>query len=582
MKNISFFLQVVRPALLASFLVGGTIPIWADVKLPAIFGDHMVLQQDGKIPVWGTAAPGEEVKVTVGTNSASATADQDGHWRVDLAPLSSTSTPTLMTVAGKNTLTFQDVLVGEVWLASGQSNMEFGVGGVLNAKDVIAAANHPLIRLFHVGNTPGIIPKSDVTGKWEICTPETVPGFSAVAYLFGVELQNKYNRPVGLIESSWGGTPAQTWISLEVLKTIPSEAGGVDQMQKMRDAFPKDAAAQTALVADYQAKLKDWQTNVDAPYQDIIKKWQADTDAAKAAGQPLPPRPNESANRPQSPDGEGGQPSVLFSGMIAPLIPYALKGALWYQGESNAGGDGQGYDTLLEALITDWRTRWAQGDFTFLIVQIANNDPRYPYPVDSGWAGVRAGEEKTVQTLPKTALASAIDLGCALNIHPPDKQDVAKRLAVAAQHVTYGENVVCTGPTFASMIVDGNKVRIKYTDIGTGLTIGTSPWYSGEYPRTTTTELVGFAVAGDDKKWSWAKAQISGDDVVVSSDQVPNPVAVRYGWANNPEVNLYNKEGFPAIPFKTDTWPFVAPSGPPPPPPPPPAPPAPPPSPQAH
>ncbi len=555
-------------ALLALLLAAETIQLRADVKLPAIFGDHMVLQQDGKIPVWGTAAPGEEIKVTVGSNSATATAAQDGKWRVDLPSLAASSMPVTLTVAGKNTVTFQDVLVGDVWLASGQSNMEFSTGGVLDAKDVIAAANKPLIRLFHVVNTPGIIPKSDVTGKWELCTPETVPNFSAVAYLFGVELQNKYNRPIGLIESAWGGTPAQTWISLDALKTIPSEAGDVANMQKMVDAFPKDPTGQAAVMADYHAKLDEWQTKVHAPFQALFDKWLPLANAAKAANQPEPPgRPQESAPRPQSPDGEGGQPSVLFNGQIAPLIPYAIKGAIWYQGESNAGGWGDGYDTLLKTLITDWRTRWAEGDFPFLIVQIANNDPRYPFPTDSGWAGVRAGQEKVVQTVPKTGLASTIDLGCALNIHPPDKQDVAKRLALVAQHVAYGEPVVCNGPTFAKMTTNGSEIRIDYTDIGTGLTIGKSPWYSKEYPPTSTTELVGFAVAGDDKKWQWAKARIDGDGVVVSSDQVPKPVAVRYGWATNPEVNLYNKEGLPAVPFKSDDWPFVAPPGPPPPPP---------------
>jgi sialate O-acetylesterase len=537
----------------------------ADVKLPAIFGDHMVLQQDGKIPVWGTAASGENVKVTVGTSEGQATADADGHWRVDLPALPTNATGLTMTVAGKNTVTFQDVLVGEVWLASGQSNMELHLGelkgrpNVVNMDDIIAQAANPQIRLFVVDHQPGIIPKTDVQGTWKVCTPESASAFSAVGYFFGKDLQDALKRPVGLIGSYWGGTPIQTWTSYDALKADKLTATQTDGLEKRKSDFPKDAAAQTALLADYHAKVDDWQKNIDAPYQDVIRKWQKDVETAKAAGQPEPPRPNESANRPQSPDGEGGEPTTLFNGMINPLIPYAIKGAIWYQGESNAGGWGDGYDTMLASMITDWRTRWNEGDFTFLIVQIANIDNRYPMPTDSGWAGVRGGEAKVSQTLPKTGLATAVDLGEAHNIHPVDKFDVGKRLAAEAERIAYGQNIVSSGPVFSGMTVEGNKARIKFKDIGSGLVIGKSPRDPKDFPLPSTTEIVGFAIAGDDKKWSWAKAVINGNDVVVSSDQVPNPTAVRYGWAQNPEINLYNKDGYPAIPFRTDDWPFVNP-----------------------
>jgi sialate O-acetylesterase len=539
--------------------------LYADVKLPAIFGDHMVLQQDGKIPVWGTAAPAENVKVTVGASEGQATADADGHWRVDLPALPANVTGVTLTVTGKNTVTFQDVLVGEVWLASGQSNMELHLGelkgrpNVVNMDDIIAQAANPQIRLFIVNREPGILPKNDVKGTWKVCTPESASAFSAVGYLFGKDLQESLKRPVGLIGAYWGGTAIQAWISYDALKADPLTTKQADGLDKQRADFPKDAAAQAALMADYHAKLADWQKNVDLPYRAVIQKWKQDADAAKAAGQPVPPQPQESSNRPLSPDGEGGDPTTLFNGMINPLIPYAIKGAIWYQGESNAGGWGDGYDTMLASMITDWRTRWNEGDFTFLIVQIANIDNRYPMPTDSGWAGVRGGEAKVSQTLPKTGLATAVDLGEAHNIHPVDKFDVGQRLAAEAERIAYGQNIVSSGPVFTGMTIEGSKAHIKYKDIGSGLVIGKPPHDFKDFSPSSTTEIVGFAIAGDDKKWSWAKAIIDGNDVVVSSDQVPNPTAVRYGWAQNPEISLYNKDGYPAIPFRTDDWPFVNP-----------------------
>ena len=553
-------------------LVSGALALWmagasaalADVKMPAIFGDHMVLQQDGKIPVWGTAEPGESVKVTVGSGAAEAKADTDGRWRVELAALPSSSAATTMTITGKNSITYQDVLIGDVWLASGQSNMEYAVNGLpasgpVTAKQALERAANPQVRLFLVARQTGIFPKTDFQGKWEVCSPDTAGKFSAIAYFFGLELQSDLKRPIGLIGSYWGGTPAQTWTSLEALKSVPSEAGGVAQVQKQRDAYPRDPAAQAALMADFQAQLKSWQTNVDIPFQAVFKKWQEEAQIARAAGKPEPPRPNESSNHPNSPEGETFQPAILYDGMIAPLIPYAIKGAIWYQGESNAGGWGEGYDALLEALITDWRSRWGQGDFPFLIVGLANIDDRFPVPTDSGWAGVRDGQAKTAQKLPNTGLALALDIGAAHNIHPPDKLDVARRLVASAKHIAYGQDIVSSGPRFAGMTAEGDKVRLKYEDVGSGLAIGTAPWFSDDYPKPSSTELVGYAVAGEDKKWTWARARIEGQEVVVWSDQAPKPVAVRYGWANNPEVNLYNKEGFPAVPFRTDDWPFVPP-----------------------
>ena len=549
-----------RLTLLAfGFLIAVPLASRAEVKLPAIFGDHMVLQQDGKIPVWGWADAGEKVKVRIGSDSAEATADADGKWRVDLAALPTNAAGQAMTVTGKNTLTFQDVLVGDVWLASGQSNMELKMSQDDMSKPAIATATHPQIRLFLVARAPGIIPKSELQGTWMVCSPETVADFSAVAYFFGQNLQESLKRPIGLIGSYWGGTFIQSWIGIESLRANPETANGAGNVQKRKDAFPKDPAAQKKLMADYKVTLENWQTNVGTPYQVLDKKWYQDSDAARAAHQPPPPRPVLSQPHPNSPDGEPWEYTVLFNGMINPLIPYAIKGMIWYQGESNSDGR-EDYGNMLKSLITDWRGRWNEGDFPFLVVQLPNYGPRLPNLLpDAYWTHLREGQARASRDLPNVGLSINIDLGDG-NIHPPDKLDVGKRLAAVAKHVAYGQDLVYTGPTYDSMKVEGNKIRIKYKNTGSGLAIGTAPWFTKEYAPPPTTELVGFTIAGADKNWVKAKATIEGTDVLVSSDQVPNPAAVRYAWEANPETNLYNKEGFAAAPFRTDDWPYIPPT----------------------
>jgi sialate O-acetylesterase len=535
----------------------------AAVKLPAIFGDHMVLQQDGKIPVWGTADPGENVKVTIGASQAEGQADANGKWRVDLPPLATNATGQTLTVTGKNTLTFQDVLIGDVWLASGQSNMEFQLREALNAQQAIPQATNPELRLFVVAHQPGIEPKTDIQGSWMVCTPQTATTFSAVAYFFGQNLQQALHRPIGLVGSYWGGTHIETWISFDKLQTVPSAAPTLANVQKQRDAFPKDPAGQAAVMADFNARLLNWRTKIIPDYVAAVKKWQADDAAAKTAGKPEPPHPILSENQPQSPDGEGGEATALFNGMIAPLIPFAMKGVIWYQGESNSENGGGVYSVLLQDLISDWRSRWNEGDFPFLIVQLANFDPGQIDPVDSGAARVREAQFQTVQKDPHTGLAVTLDLGNG-NIHPPDKFDMGNRLAATALHVAYGQDVPYAGPSFAGMSFEGAKVRIKFKDVGTGLVVETPPVISNPAPPPPPTHLVGFAIAGADRKWFWADATIDGNQVIVSSPAVSAPVAVRYGWANTILVNLANKEGFPAAPFRTDDWPYVQPPPPPP------------------
>jgi sialate O-acetylesterase len=537
----------------------------ADVKMPAIFSDHMVLQQDGNIPVWGWADPGEAVAVTLGDDTAKTTADGGGKWSVSLEPVKTTARPQTLTIQGKNTLTINDVLVGDVWVCSGQSNMEFDLGGEYKgrksfggASDVataLPAANDPQMRLFLVTHKIALDPQTDVVGKWQVCTPDSAAFFSAVGYFFGRELRHTLNRPIGLIGTYWGGTPAQSWTSLSGLQQDPPFTNYVSHYQQIQAGYAKAKDAYPAAVAAYKAKLADWNAKVGPVYNLQLKQWADDAKKAADAGQPPPPRPVPSEPMPKpptGPDGGPGTPTVLFNGMIAPIIPYGIKGAIWYQGEANAG-NGPEYATLFPRMISDWRSRWNEGDFPFLYVQLAAFMKAQAAPSEGGWALLREAQLKTL-AVPNTGMAVAIDIGNGADIHPKDKHDVGLRLALAAKHVAYGQDLVYSGPIYDSMKVEGNKVRLSFKDTGTGLKMGTPPWTASGIPAPAPTELTGFAIAGADRKWVWARAEIDGNDVVVSSDQVGSPVAVRYGWANNPPCNLYNNEGLPASPFRTDDW----------------------------
>jgi sialate O-acetylesterase len=535
-------------AMAAAFLASvGPLP--ANVKLPAIFGDHMVLQQGTKLPVWGTADAGEPVTVTVGSESAQATTAADGSWRVDLAPLPSNSTAVTMTVTGKNSVTFSDVLVGEVWVCSGQSNMEFPMLYTQNAGVDMAKANDPALRIFWVGKKTALDPVSDVDGKWVLTTPDTVKHFSAVAYFFGRDLRANLNCPVGLIGSYWGGTPAQAWTSLPGLEKEPTLKAYIDQSNQIRAAYPQASAAYPGKLAAYNADLIKWNATGAKVYTQSLNDWKKAADQAAAAHQATPPMPSRPPGMPQppiTPEGGPGAPATLFNGMIAPLIPYAFKGVIWYQGESNAGRPFE-YRLLFSRMITDWREKWGEGDFPFLFVQLA----RFKAGPGQTWPFIREAQLQTL-SLPSTGMASAVDVGNPLNIHPVDKMDVGDRLALAARHVAYGQNLVYSGPIFSAMKVQGNAIQVDFTQTGGGLIIGQAPWVPTGIEPLPTTSLLGFVIAGSDYKWVPADATIQGNSVMVSSPQVSNPVAVRYAWANAPEANLYNKEGLPASPFRTD------------------------------
>jgi sialate O-acetylesterase len=485
----------------------------AKVTLPALFSDHMVLQADNQVPVWGWADGGEEVMVAVVGQTKTAKADPSGKWTVKLDPLKTGEALTL-TVKGSNSITIQDVLVGEVWLCSGQSNMQMTVNGAKDAANEKAAANFPKIRMFREASSAAVMPQDHCKGTWQVCSPETVGRFSATGYFFGRAIHKELGVPVGLINSSVGGTPIEAWTSLEAQRNEPG----------LKPIFERWDPAQA-----------------EAKYEKDLKAYEEAAAKAKAEG--------KSAPRPPAKPGDtrrgSNHPANLFNAKIAPLIPYAIRGAIWYQGESNAGNLAHLYGLQLATMIKDWRARWGAGDFPFAWVQLPNFQKAQTAPVESsGWAVVREGMLRTL-ALPNTGMAITIDVGEANDIHPKNKQDVGQRLAMWALAKVYGKAVAASGPLPAGHKINGSEVVLsfKYTDGGLVA--------KGE-------NLNGFAIAGADGRWVRAEAKIAGDQVIVSSPEVKEPLAVRYDWASNPNGNLYNGAGLPASPFRTDNWPTTA------------------------
>lgn len=448
-------------------------------------------------------------------------------------------------------------------------------------REEIAKSDHPGIRLFTVPKWVSPAPADEIApapqnapmlGKWHVCTPDTVAkngewsGFSAVAFLFGREIQQFTGSPVGLISTNWGGTRIHSWISLKTLETMPQKVSAARKAAEFRDHYADIKSNwETKVWPEYQATLAKWkEENQDAiaAHAQAEKEWRELSRLATAEKRPAPPRPKapQQPREPRNPLTDNQTSCALFNGMINPIVPYGIKGAIWYQGESNAT-EPLVYKAEMPALINDWRTQWAQGDFPFLIVQLPNFGQRQKEPQESPWAATREAQAGTL-TLPSTGYAVTLDIGDAHDIHPRDKQDVAIRLGLIARKVAYGQTEgVFSGPTFKSATPEGSKIRVSFDSIGGGLTIGRAPdqFFISQkqpIPTTTATELEGFAIAGADQKFVWAKATIDGDTIVVESDAVPNPIAVRYGWADNPACNLYNKEGLPAAPFRTDSFAF--------------------------
>ncbi len=448
----------------------------AAVKLPSVIGDHMVLQSGQPVPIWGWDDAGVEVTVTLGHATAKAKAGDDGKWLVKL-PAMEAGGPHEITIVGSDTITVKDVLVGEVWLCSGQSNMEWTVRSSNNPQEEIAAADHPRIRHIKIPHIPAAEPQSDVASSgWQMCSPETVPHFTAAGYFFGRTLQEELDVPIGLIGSNWGGTRIEPWTPPEGFCQVPALKDIADNLDK----FP--------------AKQGD----------KIVHQ----------------------------------SPLALYNGMISPLVPYGIRGAIWYQGESN-NGEGMLYHEKMKALIAGWRTIWEKEDLAFYFVQLAP----YRYGGDpTRLAGIWEAQTATL-AVPHTGMAVTVDIGNVRDIHPRNKQDVGKRLALWALAKNYGrEGLVYSGPLYKSMAVEGNRIRIAFDHIGGGLI------------ARDKKPLGHFAIAGEDKQFVEATAEIDGETVVVSAEAVAKPVAVRFGWHQEAEPNLSNKAGLPASPFRTDSW----------------------------
>jgi len=492
----------------------------AEVKVSPLFGDHMVLQQGIPVPVWGTADAGEGITVTLGEQRVIGNADAAGKWTVKLPQMAAAAggAPLEMTVTGKDaskSVTIKDVLVGEVWVCSGQSNMEWVVANSNNFEQEKAqSASFPQVRMFTVKKAVTGKPAETLEGSWAVSGPQNVGPFSAVGYFFGRELHKSLNVPVGLIHTSWGGTPAESWTSAQALESDPDFRPILERWNQQYSAFRRQLA--------------------ELPQ--AFGKWAQAAEQAEAQGKPVPQAPKV-----DDPRGSAWRPSGLYNAMIAPVLPYGIKGAIWYQGESNAPRAYQ-YRKLLPAMVKSWRDAWGEGDFAFLVVSLANFQAVKDEPGESDWAELREAQAVAMDKDPNGGLALAIDIGDAADIHPRNKQEVGRRLALAALAKSYKKDVAFSGPVYESMTVDGDKVRLKFKHA-----------YDGLEAKGDT--LKGFAVAGEDHKWVWADAEIvRNDTVVVRSDKVSKPVAVRYAWASNPVCNLYNKAGLPAVPFRTDDW----------------------------
>ena len=672
--------KLVFAAIVLFLLVGAGAP--ADLRLPAVIGDNMVLQRGADVPIWGWADPGTEVTVAFAGQTKSGRAGDDGAWRVKLAPLEASSDPAEMTIKADRTITLKNILVGEVWICSGQSNMEWPITLANDSAKEIAAADYPDIRLMIVPKVPSRKPVTKIKAEWVSCSPKTIApsggkAFSAVGYFFGRKIHKELGVPVGLIQSAWGGTRAEPWTRRDFLMKQEPFAGALKKYEQAAAAFGRvpteGAEARQAKLKKYYENLyskdvgtrENWEDSktdtsgwgtvevpglwaasgikelaqldgvawfrrtveipeawagkplrlklgaiddADATYWNGEKvgairwgtprSWQrarnyrvpknlvragtnvltvrildqggaggftgkkaqltvtpvGDREAAplslsgewrykigwKLKGR-LPPVPGQARDPSKNPN----SPTTLYNGMIAPLVPFAIRGAIWYQGESNAG---QAYDyrALHPLMIKSWRAAWGQGDFPFYITQLANFRRPAAEPGPSSWAELQEAQLLTARSVPNCGIAVTVDIGKANDIHPRNKQDVGLRLALWALAKDYGQkDVVCSGPLYKSNKVEGGSIRIRFDYVGSGLLAKGGP-------------LKRFEIAGKDRTFVWADARIDGDVIVVSSDKVKAPVAVRYAWADNPAgCNLYNKDGLPASPFRTDDWPGV-------------------------
>jgi sialate O-acetylesterase len=491
----------------------------AGISLPAIISDHMVLQRSVKVPIWGKADPDGEISISLGDQTVGTKAGQDGKWEVEFNLNDVGPGPFDLVITGSNSrLVVSDVLIGEVWVASGQSNMELKLKDTARAQEEIARSGNALLRYFQVKDVASQEPLDDCKGQWVLSGPDTSGTFSAVGYYFGKRLQATLRAPVGIINASWGATPAEAWTSARSLDEVPDLKRARGRL--WRRTLP------LGHIPEPKATVPIFSSQLLPPQ--------------KVAG-------------------------YLFNGMINPIIPYAMRGVIWYQGEGNIERAFQ-YRTTFALLIKDWRQRWGRGEFPFYFCQLANFGKKDSGPGESAWAELREAQSLAL-SLPNTGQAVLIDLGEGDNIHPLDKRDPAERLVLIALAKTYGKKIPFSGPTYDSMTVEGGTIRITFRDTGGALVARQLP---STYDLNThknqiaalarnspDSELEGFAICGKDGRWLWADAKIEGDSVVVWSNQIARPFAVRYAWADNPTCNLYNAAGLPASPFRTDAFPLI-------------------------
>ena len=528
-----------RHLILITFLLAAPSALPADsLKLPAIFSDHMVLQRGRTVPVWGEARPGENVVVEFGGQKKTATADANGKWLVKLDPLAASAVPRDLKVGE---IVFRDVLVGEVWLCSGQSNMGFAISKATGGREAIAKAELPRLRMFRVKQNPRYEPGGDVAGEWFVCSPDAFANgrdFSAVGFFFGQQLLESQDCPIGLIGSYVGGSPVEAWMSEDALAAFPAKRGERTDTRKRLRAFHQARDGMAAAMAEHGPKLAAWEEELAArnqAHRKALAAWKEASAKAREANQAPPPQPKPApvSRRPLEPDRYPRHATVLFRGMIEPLIPYGLRGAIWYQGEANCyPRRADEYATSFPLMITDWRKRWGQGDFPFLFVQLPNFAKG---KVD--WMTLRESQRLAAARVPNSAMAVTIDIGDPDDLHPADKKLVADRLALLARAEVYGEDVIAHGPRIESAKKMGDgRLRLTFRSTKSAL------------QRNAT--LGGFEVAGKDGNFMPAQATIDGEHVIVWRDGMESH-HVRYAWAPDPfpAANLYNRQGLPASPF---------------------------------
>jgi sialate O-acetylesterase len=651
--------KLIRTSLsvLILILLSISMSLHAEVRLPRIIGSNMVLQRNQPVKIWGWADKGEKVTVSIQDQELTAKTGKDGRWSLTLEPMQAGG-PYRMVISGKNIIELDNILVGDVWVCSGQSNMELSVASSNNAREEILAANYPMIRLFDVPHNLQLAPVNDIpSGEWVSCSPATIGNFTAAGYFFGRYIHNELDVPIGLISTNWGGTNVETWTSREMAVTDPEmkkALEGIDGVdtgqllekmeQERRTLLASLGKLESGMVdgkpvwAKEEIDLSGWKT-MDVPglwetrglngvdgvvwfrrtftlseeqasagavlylgaiddsdvtwingteVGSMVNRYNADR-VYQVPSTVLKPGMNTLVVRVEDTGGGGGfwseagsmklmtaggtvqlagpwkyrvssegfkvniqnalspnsKPTLLYNGMIHPLVNYAVLGVTWYQGEANAERAYR-YRTLFPNMIIDWRNKWGNPEMGFYFVQLANYRQAKEQPSESDWAELREAQAMTL-SLPKTGMAVIIDIGDAEDIHPRNKQDVGKRLALAALHDTYGEDVVFSGPVFKSMKVEGRSVKVEFDPMGSTLVVKDKYGY-----------VKGFALAGEDRVFHWAKGRIEGNTVILESGQVDKPVAVRYAWADNPDdANLYNAEGLPASPFRSDDWPGI-------------------------